>query len=120
MSDNFLKFEMAWENVGRELADAIEDVENSTKKQYKADEVLDKLQDLQSSILDAGVYGAAEELAAAERDAEENATDLERNAWDVVMTALPRDLDYGHALELRDHILNWNREHRFLPTEPGL
>lgn len=120
MSSNFLKFETAWENVERELADAIEDVENSTKKQYRDGEVLYMLKWLQSSIQGAGVYGAAEELAAAERDAEENAADLERNAWDVVMTALPRDLDYGHALELRGLILNWNREHRFLPTEPGL
>lgn len=46
--------------------------------------------------------------------------DQEKNGHDVVIAALSRDLDYGHALELRDLILNWNREHRFLPTEPGL
>lgn len=46
--------------------------------------------------------------------------DQEKNGHDVVIAALPRDLDYGHALELRDLILNWNRDHRFLPTEPGL
>lgn len=85
---------------------------------YKVKDLLDDIESEASNLYDEkdDLEGDVSELEEKVREQD----DLQANGWDVVVASLPRDLDYGHALELRDLILKWNRDHHFLPTEPGL
>lgn len=98
-------------NIREAMTDAGLDTSELDELECEVQELKDKVQELDEK---------ADDLQDKLDDMEDSQDDLQANGWDVIMTALPRDLDYGHALELRDLILNWNRDHHFLPTEPGL
>lgn len=98
-------------NIREAMTDADLDTAELDELECEVQGLKDKVQ---------GLDEKADDLQDKLDDMEDSQDDLQANAWDILMGALPRDLDYGHALELRDHILAWNKEHNFLPTVAGL